>query len=154
MLKTEVTAVRPVLVGIAAFAINACASYIAQTEDARPGFNQHYGEIADPSVWPISAVGAVTVALFDRRSDCTGTLVGPKLVLTVAHCLFNGKPLVKAGTGRAGCACTLPGSPGATFRHGLPAGLPIESGRRCSMGVRLIESASIMTSQRDILIVL
>ena len=61
----------------------------------------HFGEIADPSVWPISAVGAVTVVLDPRhRSYCTGTLVAPKLVLTAAHCLFHGKQLENPGNVR------------------------------------------------------
>ena len=66
-----------------------------------PGYNHHFGEIADPSVWPISAVGPVTVALdFSHRSYCTGTLVAPKLVLTAAHCLFHGKQLEIPGNVR------------------------------------------------------
>ena len=91
---------RPMLVCIVAFAINASASALAQSTDALPSDNQHYGEIADPSVWPISAVGVVTVALFSRKMYCTGTLVAPKLVLTAAHCLFNGKLLVSSGNVR------------------------------------------------------
>ena len=66
-----------------------------------PGYNHHFGEIADPSVWPISAVGPVTVALdSSHRSYCTGTLVAPKLVLTAAHCLFHGKQLEIPGNVR------------------------------------------------------
>ena len=66
-----------------------------------PGRNLHYGEIADPSVWPISAVGVVTVALnSNHRGFCTGTLVAPKLVLTAAHCLFNNKQLETPGNVR------------------------------------------------------
>ena len=71
---------RRVLVATIAFAIGATASAPAQS--APPNDTQHYGEIADPSIWPISAVGVVTVALFSRKMSCTGTLVGPKLVLT------------------------------------------------------------------------
>jgi V8-like Glu-specific endopeptidase len=51
---------------------------------------QHYGEIADPSVWPISAVGRVNIiSRTDSRAFCTGTLVAPNLVLTAAHCVFQ-----------------------------------------------------------------
>jgi uncharacterized protein len=91
---------RPMLVCIIAFAINALAGASAKCADAVPSDNQHYGEIADPSVWPISAVGVVTVELFSRRMYFTGTLVAPKLVLTAAHCLFNGKLLVSSGNVR------------------------------------------------------
>src|SRR3984893_3170370 len=88
------------LVCIVAIVINWPAGALAQSPDAPPNDTQHYGEIADPSVWPISAVGVVTVALFSRKMYCTGTLVAPKLVLTAAHCLFNGKLLVNSGNVR------------------------------------------------------
>ena len=88
------------LLAITAFAISIPASAPAQSKNALPSDNQHYGEIADPSLWPISAVGVVTVALFSRKMVCTGTLVAPKLVLTAAHCLFNGKLLVNSGNVR------------------------------------------------------
>lgn len=72
--------------------------------DARPqellGTDPHIGEFADPSVWPISAIGAVTVAFYDRREACTGALVGPRLVLTAAHCLYHGRRLAPAGSVR------------------------------------------------------
>jgi uncharacterized protein len=91
---------RTMLICVIAFAIDIAASALAQSTDPLPSSTQHYGEIADPSVWPISAVGVVTVARFSRRSSCTGTLVAPKLVLTAAHCLFNGKQLVNSGNVR------------------------------------------------------
>jgi V8-like Glu-specific endopeptidase len=51
---------------------------------------QHYGEIADPSVWPFSAVGRVNrTTRSDERGFCTGTLVAPNLVLTAAHCVYQ-----------------------------------------------------------------
>ena len=102
-----------VLVFIIAFAINAPASALAQSTDALPNDTQHYGEIADPSVWPISAIGVVTVALFSRKMYRTGRLVAPKLVLTAAHCLFNGKFTAVIGINsvgnserRTGMACS------------------------------------------------
>ena len=91
---------RRALVCILAFVVTATASALAQAPDSLPNPSQHYGEIADPSVWPISAVGVVTVARFSRKSSCTGTLVAPKLVLTAAHCLFNGNLLVNSGNVR------------------------------------------------------
>jgi V8-like Glu-specific endopeptidase len=102
---------RLMLVGVVALAITTSAGELAQTEDD-PGFNQHYGEIGDPSVWPISAVGAVTIALHSRRSTCTGTLVAPKLVLTAAHCLFTGELSVSSDNVR--------------FLAGLNKGVPAE----------------------------
>jgi V8-like Glu-specific endopeptidase len=52
--------------------------------------DQHYGEIADPSVWPMSAVGRVNrITRTNERGFCTGTLVAPNLVLTAAHCVFQ-----------------------------------------------------------------
>jgi uncharacterized protein len=98
--KTTMMRIRPVLVGIIAFAISVSASDLAKSIDTLPGYNQHFGEIADPSVWPISAVGVVTVARFSSRTSCTGALVAPKLVLTAAHCLFNGNLLVNSGNVR------------------------------------------------------
>src|SRR5262245_44527077 len=81
---------------------------------------KHFGELADPSVWPISAVGAVTVAALNRIKRCTGTLVAPKLVLTAAHCLFVGTQLINPGNVR--------------FLAGLNRGVPAAH----SVGKRLV----------------
>ncbi len=52
------------------------------------GMDPHVGEFADPSSWPVSAIGVVA----HRGEQCSGTLVGPKLVLTAAHCVFKRDP--------------------------------------------------------------
>lgn len=65
---------------------------LAQIEPAQNGrADGHFGDIADPSKWPISAVGTVrTTWNTNATEQCTGTLVGSKLVLTAAHCLYLG----------------------------------------------------------------
>ena len=64
-------------------------------EEQLLGIDPHLGEFADPSSWPVSAVGVVA----HRGNWCSGTLVAPKLVLTAAHCvvMFNNK-IVPADT--------------------------------------------------------
>jgi protease YdgD len=43
----------------------------------------------DPDVVPWRAVGKLQAVSENFRETCTGTLVGPALVLSAAHCLFN-----------------------------------------------------------------
>jgi len=41
--------------------------------------------------WPWSAVGRINIAITTQRSFCTGTLVGPRTVITAAHCLIDAR---------------------------------------------------------------
>ena len=68
-------------------------SSLASVSDPRPeellGLDRHIGEVVDPTIWPASAIGVLTMARLDRGGWCTVPLVALKVVLTPAHSLLN-----------------------------------------------------------------
>jgi protease YdgD len=42
-----------------------------------------------PDQWPWSSIGRINIAITTQRSICTGSLVGPRTVITAAHCLYD-----------------------------------------------------------------
>lgn len=67
------------------------ASLWAQSEpDFRPGIvGKDDRRIIDSWDHPWGAIGHINVSGYRMRSQCTGTLIAPKIVLTAAHCLMD-----------------------------------------------------------------
>ena len=71
-----------------------CEARLAQLAEptARPtgiiGAKDHRVQVASDQ-YPWSAIGRINVPLGRNRIACTGTLTGPRQVVTAAHCLFN-----------------------------------------------------------------
>ncbi len=57
-----------------------------------PGIGAHDPRVRiDPNSAPWRAVGKLQANAGNLHATCTGTLIGPKTVLTAAHCVFNSR---------------------------------------------------------------
>lgn len=80
------------LLALASLAVGVPAGARAKNDavPAVPGISVHDPRVrVDPETVPWRAVGKLQVATVNLRAMCTATLVGPSMVLTAAHCLYN-----------------------------------------------------------------
>lgn len=76
----------PVVCGVGAFFVTASAS----SQDLHPGIiGDDDRVVVDEQGPPWDAVGQVNVGGYRMAGRCTGTLVGPDIVLTAAHCVMD-----------------------------------------------------------------
>ena len=66
------------------------ADIFEEVPPSLPGIGNHDPRVRiDPSKSPWRALGKLQATAGSLRISCTGSLVGPRIVLTAAHCLFN-----------------------------------------------------------------
>jgi protease YdgD len=76
---------------IVVVAIAASSALFANETALKTTRAEPFREIVDVNTYPWSSIGKVNFAGFDERQSCTGSAIGPKELLTAAHCLYNAR---------------------------------------------------------------
>jgi len=83
-----------VAAGLALLLALACLPYPAPAQDPAQDLPQNpattgHRSLVDASQYPWSAIGRINIAGIRSRSHCTGALIGFRVVITAAHCLYR-----------------------------------------------------------------
>ncbi len=71
------------------FAVSLAAIFLYQPRVQATTDPPRLAGIADSTLYPWRAIGRINIAGFRTLQSCTGTLIGPRQVVTAAHCLFD-----------------------------------------------------------------